>query len=312
MSNLPPELDFLSPEGRIASPARMDRMAQHLAARLRALEATRDAYNQAIQQLQDIGLQRLNEVLLPLFEEAQSVGDQLAAIFAQWSDAELILADYYSRTETDAAFAAIDHGHALDDIAGLVDELAAKADAAATAAALASKLALGGGTLTGRLVLVAGDAAKASLNLPQGVAPAAPDDGDLWYDAGGWRQRIGANTYTLATRDRAETLSNKSLLKCKDPEFTITDGASVNIDPANGSVQAWVLTANRTPAASLANGDSMTLHVRGAGFSVTWTTIGVVWVDDAIPDLPAAGYAVITLWKSGDVTRGSYVGQVAS
>lgn len=130
MSNLPPELDFLSSDGRIASPERMDRMAKHIASRLRALEATRDAYDLAIKQLQDIGLQRLNEVLLPLFEQSQTIADQLAAIHAQWADEELILADYYSKAQSDAAFAAIDHSHALAEIAGLVDALALKATAA--------------------------------------------------------------------------------------------------------------------------------------------------------------------------------------
>ena len=268
MSNLPPELDFLSSDGRIASPERMDRMAKHIASRLRALEATRDAYDLAIKQLQDIGLQRLNEVLLPLFEQSQTIADQLAAIHAQWADEELVLANIYSKAESDAAFAAIDHSHALADIIGLIDALAAKADDAATTAALALKA----------------DAA--------------------------------ATTAALATKAAltgAQTLQDKTLLKCKDPEFTITDGASVNIDPANGSVQAWVLTANRTPTApNLANGDSLTLLVRGAGFSATWTTIGVVWVDGVIPTLPAAGYAVIEIWKSFGVTRGSYVGQVTS
>ena len=36
----------------------------------------------------------------------------------------------------------------------------------------------------------------------------------------------------------------------KDTVFTITDGASVDIDPDNGGIQVWTLGANRTPTAT--------------------------------------------------------------
>lgn len=95
--------------------------------------------------------------------------------------------------------------------------------------------------------------------------------------------------------------------------FTITDGASVDINPANGTVQVWTLGANRTPTANnFAAGQSVTLMIAdGTAFAVTWSTIGVVWVGGTAPTLPTTGYGVIVLWKVGTLVYGVSVGNVA-
>ena len=95
--------------------------------------------------------------------------------------------------------------------------------------------------------------------------------------------------------------------------FTITDGASVDIDPDNGGIQTWTLGANRTPTAtSFASGQAVTLMIGdGTAFAVTWTTVGVVWVGGTAPTLPTTGYGVIELWKVGSTVYGAYVGAVA-
>jgi hypothetical protein len=95
--------------------------------------------------------------------------------------------------------------------------------------------------------------------------------------------------------------------------FAITDGASVDINPANGTIQTWTLGANRTPtAASFGNGQSITLMIAdGTAYNVTWTTINVTWVSGVVPPLPTGGYAVIVLWKVAGVVYGNYVGAVA-
>lgn len=96
--------------------------------------------------------------------------------------------------------------------------------------------------------------------------------------------------------------------------FTITDGATVNLDPNNGSIQTWTLGANRTPGqANWAAGQSITLMINdsASSFTVTWTTLGVVWVGGSAPTLaPASGNTVIVLWKVGTTIYGSLVGQV--
>lgn len=95
--------------------------------------------------------------------------------------------------------------------------------------------------------------------------------------------------------------------------FTITDGVSVDINPANGGIQVWTLGANRTPtASSFAAGQSVTLMIDdGTAFAVTWSTIGVVWVGGSAPTLPTSGYGVIELWKVASTVYGAYVGAVA-
>jgi len=62
----------------------------------------------------------------------------------------------------------------------------AAAAAAAAGAALASRVAKAGDTMTGQLTLAASTTSLAGLRVPDGVAPTAPSDGDLWRrDAGG-------------------------------------------------------------------------------------------------------------------------------
>ena len=101
----------------------------------------------------------------------------------------------------------------------------------------------------------------------------------------------------------------------RDTVYTISDGASVDIDPANGAIQFWTLGANRTAAASsMANGDSVTLRIAdGSGFTLDLTTtMGVVWKDNSAPTLATSGYTEVHLEKSGGVIRGVHVGDFAS
>lgn len=96
--------------------------------------------------------------------------------------------------------------------------------------------------------------------------------------------------------------------------YTITDGASVDIDYTNGSIQMWTLGANRTPTATVfPEGVSITLHIAdGTNYAVNWTTIGVVWIGGVAPVLPTTGYGIIVLYKAGGVIRGLYCGASAS
>ena len=96
--------------------------------------------------------------------------------------------------------------------------------------------------------------------------------------------------------------------------FTITDGASVDIDPSNGSVQLWTLGATRTPVlpTSWTAGQGVTLMINdGTARTITWTTMGVLWVGGTAPTLATTGYTVIELWKVSTSIYGAYVGAVA-
>jgi len=104
----------------------------------------------------------------------------------------------------------------------------------------------------------------------------------------------------------------------KENVFTITDGASVDVNPANGSIQLWTLGASRTPtASSFAAGQSVTLMVTAGANAITWTDTsfgsgGVKWVSSAVPGsaptLSTTAVSIIELWKTGSQVYGAFVG----
>lgn len=112
-----------------------------------------------------------------------------------------------------------------------------------------------------------------------------------------------------------QTVTNKTLGNYTETVFAVVDGVGAVLNPNNGSIQTWTLAANRTPTqASWAAGQSITLMLNEtvSGYTVDWTTLGVVWVGGIAPSLlPSGGYTVITLWKVGTTIYGSLVGQVA-
>lgn len=94
--------------------------------------------------------------------------------------------------------------------------------------------------------------------------------------------------------------------------FTITDGAAVDLNPSNGSIQTWTLGANRTAtASSFAAGQSILLGVDdGSTFSLTWPTI--VWTKvggaGVAPTLTATDRTWVVLWKVNGTLYGSLLG----
>lgn len=86
-------------------------------------------------------------------------------------------------------------------------------------------------------------------------------------------------------------------------------GTTPALDPTNGTVQTWTLTANSTPTDSFADGESMTLMVDdGTVFTITWPS--VVWKTGGgfSPVLNAIGFTGIVLWKVGATLYGARVG----
>jgi hypothetical protein len=124
----------------------------------------------------------------------------------------------------------------------------------------------------------------------------------------------------FVTLTGTQTLSGKTLTEpaidgtIVEEVFTITDGASVDIDPSNGSIQLWTLGANRTPVlpTSWTAGQGITLQIDdGSAYAITWTTMGVVWAGGDPPTLATTGYTVVELWKVGTTIYGALVGDVA-
>ena len=92
--------------------------------------------------------------------------------------------------------------------------------------------------------------------------------------------------------------------------YTITDGASVDLDPDNGMIQEWsIVTSSRTATESLNNGQSMLLIIMiGPSFTLTFPTIA--WVGGTEPTL-ATGigtFNFIELWKFSNTLFGAYLG----
>lgn len=118
------------------------------------------------------------------------------------------------------------------------------------------------------------------------------------------------DTQTLS----AKTLTDPLLIgTITEDVFTITDAAGFAIDPTNGSIQLVTLGASRTPTvANFDAGEAITLMINdGTAYTITWSTIGVVWVGGTAPTLDTTGYTVIELWRVGSTYYGALVGSVA-
>ena len=125
------------------------------------------------------------------------------------------------------------------------------------------------------------------------------------------------NLAGVASTNTAQTLLLKTLTNpiitgaITEDVFAITDGASVDLDPGNGTIQYWSLGANRTATATnFVSGESMTLMVNdGTAYALTWPTI--TWVGGSAPILSTTGYTVVELWKVTTVLFGAIVGYTA-
>lgn len=114
---------------------------------------------------------------------------------------------------------------------------------------------------------------------------------------------------TTATTSGAFTLGGA----LDETVYEVVDGAGVAISPSNGTIQTWTLGASRTPTSGTWNsGESLTLMIAdGIAYTITWTTLGVTWVNGAAPALATSGYTVVELWKVGSTIYGAIVGDVA-
>lgn len=121
--------------------------------------------------------------------------------------------------------------------------------------------------------------------------------------------QTGTTGSLVGTTD-AQTLTNKTLGDITETVYTITDGASVDLDPANGPIQLWTLGASRTATATnFAAGESMTIGVTAGANTLTWPTM--TWVGGSAPTLATSGATYVVLWKVSSTLYGANVGDVA-
>jgi hypothetical protein len=130
-----------------------------------------------------------------------------------------------------------------------------------------------------------------------------------------WAGKTAPSGTVVGTSD-TQTLTNKTITdlvfdgEYTEEVFTISDGASVDLDPSNGTIQLWTLGASRTPTATnFAAGQSMTLMIDdGTDYTITWPS--VTWKTDggSAPTLNTSGYTAVVLWKVSTTLYGARVG----
>ena len=89
MPVLPADLDFVADP--TASPARMNRAATNLNNRIAALETYKPNFDAALATIQQVGLDRLSQVLIPIYERLVAVAE-LGALFRAHSSTSLAIA----------------------------------------------------------------------------------------------------------------------------------------------------------------------------------------------------------------------------
>ena len=116
-----------------------------------------------------------------------------------------------------------------------------------------------------------------------------------------------ATTYTKTESDAITNL----LAPKANPTFTgsITEEVSVAttvLEPDNGTIQYKTLTANTTFTDGLAEGQTLTLYVTNAGFTITYPTI--TWDNGAEPTLGTTDKLFFE--KIGATLYGSHIGSI--
>lgn len=151
-----------------------------------------------------------------------------------------------------------------------------------------------------------------------------------WNTAFGWGNHASAgylttstaaSTYapisTTVTLTGSQTLTNKTLTEPTitgtiiEDIFALTDGATVDIDPANGSIQTLTLTgtARTITFTNMLNGEAVTLMVND-GTAGTITTWNSTFVNNAAvaPTLSTTAFTVVCFWKVAGTVYAAVVG----
>jgi len=174
------------------------------------------------------------------------------------------------------------------------------------------------GSATTGVTITAGDTAIVAWNGSDFVIAAQvyPTAGVAVSTGSAWGTSLTAPTGALVGTSDTQTLTDKTVTNVvfdgnyTEEVYAIVDGASVDLNPANGTVQTWTLGASRSPTATgFQSGQSITLMIDdGSAYTITWPS--VTWKTNAgvAPTLNLTGYTIIQLWKVGSVLYGARVG----
>lgn len=179
---------------------------------------------------------------------------------------------------------------------------------------------INGGTITGITDIAVADGgtgastasgARTNLGLVIGTDVQAYD-----ADLTTWAGKTAPTGDVVGTTD-SQTLTNKTLTDpaiigtAKEDVFDLTDGATVDIDPSNGSIQTLTLTSTgRTLTfTNMLAGEAITLMVND-GTAGTITTWNATFVNNSgsAPTLSTTGYTVVSIWKVSTTVYAAVVG----
>lgn len=136
------------------------------------------------------------------------------------------------------------------------------------------------------------------------------------YDSGTGALVVSSSAIDGSGTQTAWTVSPTSLVDFDGQIFTslvlsgmVTETphplTGTDIDPANGTIQYKTLAANWTATSSIADGQSVLLHITKGAYTITWPTMK--WLFGA-PTLSATDTSVVVMWKVGAQLCGVYCG----
>ena len=86
-------------------------------------------------------------------------------------------------------------------------------------------------------------------------------------------------------------------------------GTTPALNPTNGTIQTWTLSASSSPTDSLVAGESLTLMIDdGTSYAITWPSVTWKTGGGTAPTLNATGFTAIQLWKINSTLYGARVG----
>ena len=116
-----------------------------------------------------------------------------------------------------------------------------------------------------------------------------------------------SGSITAATVTATGTVTAKSYT---EEVFAIT-GSTPALDPSNGSIQTWQLTAGAlNPTDSFSSGESMTVMITLNFLAALVWPAAIEWAGGSAPQFGSSLNAIV-LWKVGSTLYGSYIGAMS-
>lgn len=149
-----------------------------------------------------------------------------------------------------------------------------------TAAGLDAKLDKTGGTMTGTLAVPASTTSAAGLNVPHGVSPTSPVNGDIWTTTTGVQVQLNGTAYPLGFRKLILNIQSSTYTLALVDEYSLVysqnSGAQVINIPTNATTAIGIgsvipIINDGTASISLTPAGGVTLKLAGSTSTGTRT-----------------------------------------